>query len=170
MPSRLTTRIKVLVVLATVALGLSLWHFLPVRAPRPPMTGGGPSDSLGSGRPELPPAVQKLLATETKAAARPITPPKLRRAHRQGTGTAWGRDPFDLEAAHLKSPSEVRAGFAAGLRVLGIVWDTTRRHAIINGSVVRVGDEMEGIRVVAIERDRVTVAKGDQQQILRLGE
>jgi hypothetical protein len=170
MPPRLTTRIKVLVILATVALGLFLWDFLYLRPPQPPMTGGGPSDSLGSGRPELPPAVQKLLATETKAAARPITPPKVRRAPRQGTGTAWGRDPFDLEAAHPKAQGELRAGFAASLRVLGIVWDTTRRHAIINGSVVRVGDEVEGIRVVAIERDQVTVAKGDQQQILRLGE
>jgi hypothetical protein len=170
MPPLLTTRIKVLVVLAAVALGLSLWDFLYLGAPRPPTAGGGSPDSLGSGRPEVPPAVQKVLATETKAAARPIPSPKMRRPSQQGAGTAWGRDPFDLEAAHPKGQGEVRAGFAAGLHVLGIVWDTTRRHAIINGSVVRVGDEMEGIRVMAIERDRVTVAKGDQQQILRLGE
>jgi hypothetical protein len=114
--------------------------------------------------------VQESLATERKAAARPIPPPTSRRAGRQRTDTAWGRDPFAFEAAHPKRQGEVRPGFAAGLHVLGIVWDTTRRHAIINGSVVRVGDEMEGIRVVAIEQDRVTVAKGNQQQILHLGE
>ena len=170
MPPRPTTRIKMLVALATVALGLSLWGSLHLRPPRPPMTGGGPSASLVGGRPELPPAVQEILATETKAVSRPIPPPQGRRAGRQGTDTAWGRDPFALEAAHPKRQGEVRAGLAAGLHVLGIVWDTTRRHAIINGSVVRVGDEMEGFRVVAIERDRVTVAKGNQQQILHLGE
>jgi hypothetical protein len=170
MPLRLTTRTKVLVALALVALGFWLWNFLSLRSPQPPMTGGGPSGSLPGERPELPPAVQKLLAAETKADAKPIPLPKVRRAGRPGSDTTWGRDPFDLVAAHTKGQGEVRTGFAAGLRVLGIVWDTTRRHAIINGSVVRVGDEVEGIRVVAIERDRVTVAKGDQQQILRLGE
>jgi len=43
-------------------------------------------------------------------------------------------------------------------------------HAVINDSVVRVGEEVNGIRIVAIEPDRVTVAKGGQRQVIRLGE
>src|SRR5574337_132925 len=164
MPPRLTTPIKVLLVLATLALGLSFWDFPHPKAPRPPTAGGRLSGSLEKRTPELPPVAQKVLATETKSAARPTLSPKLRRAPRQPTRSAWGRDPFALEVAHPKRQGEVRLAFAAGLHVLGIVWDTTRMHAIINGSVVRVGDEVEGFRIVAIERDRVTIAKGDQRQ------
>jgi hypothetical protein len=166
----LTTRVKVLVVLSALALALFLWDSRQPRAPRPQTAGGGPSESVAGKLLQLPPALQQLLATETKPAPKPILSAEARRALEERARGPWGRDPFALEAARPKGQAEVRPSFANNLHVSGIIWDSTRMHAVINDSVVKVGDEVEGIRVVAIERDRVTVAKGDQRQILRLGE
>lgn len=166
----LTTRVKVLAVFAALALSLFLWDFQQPRAPRPQTAGGGPAEPVAGKLLQLPPALQQLLATETKPAPEPILPGDVRRALEERSRGFWGRDPFALEAARPKGQAEVRPSFAANLHVSGIIWDSTRMHAVINDFVVKVGDEVEGIRVVAIERDRVTVAKGDQRQILRLGE
>jgi hypothetical protein len=116
--------------------------------------------------------MQQLLATAMKgapAAKQPLSPEARRILEERARGP-WGRDPFALEAARPKGQGEIRPNFAAALHLSGIVWNNARRHAVINDSVVKVGDEVAGIRVVAIERDRVTVGKGTQRQILRLGE
>lgn len=168
MAQRLTTRLKVLLVLAALAFVLVLWDSQQPRRPR--TAGGGSPGSLPGRMLELPPALQQLLAADTQAASKPTLSPEVRRALEERARRSWGRDPFTLEAARPKGQVEVRANFAAGLHVSGIVWDAARTHAVINDSVVKVGDEVDGIRIVAIEPDRVTVAKGDQRQILRLGE
>lgn len=170
MPPWLTTRVKVLVVLTALALALFLWDSQQPRAPRPQTAGSGSSEPVEGRLLQLPPALQQLLATETKPAPKPILSAEARRALEERSRRPWGRDPFALEAARPKGQAEVRPSFAANLHVTGIIWDSTRMHAVINDSLVKVGDEVEGVRVVAIERDRVTVAKGDQRQILRLGE
>ena len=54
----------------------------------------------------------------------------------------WGRDPFD--ARWLGAPR------ADGLTLNGIVWDARRPTAIVNGTVMEIGDTIEGYRVIAI--------------------
>lgn len=175
MAAWVTTRVKVLLALAALALALYLWSPRPgtprVGTPEAPRaTGGGPAGYPQGGLPQLPAAVQQILGTATKGAPKPTLSPGARRALEDRARGPWGRDPFALEAARPKGQGEVRPSFAAGLHLSGIVWDRARQHAVINDSVVTVGDEVAGIRVVGIERDRVTVAKGTERQVLRLGD
>ena len=159
-----------LLVLVVLAFGLVLWDTMTRQTLGPPTTPGGPTTASPSRLAQLPAAVQQLLAPETKAAPKPRLSPEALRGLQERSRGPWGRDPFALEAARPKGEAEVRTSFAASLHVSGIVWDTARVHAVINDSVVRVGEEVNGIRIVAIEPDRVTVAKGGQRQVIRLGE
>jgi hypothetical protein len=165
MPGWLTPRVKVLLILATLALALNLWERGVPRAPRttPPA-----QDAPASDPSRLPDAVQQLLGA-TKGAPKPTLSPGERQAMEARARGTWGRDPFALEAARPKKQIEAQPpNFAAGLHLSGIVWDGTHMHAVINDSLVKVGGEVEGIRIVAIERDRVTLAKGNQRKVLRL--
>ena len=170
MPAWLTTRVKVLLVLVVLAFGLVLWDTMTRRVGGPPPTPGGDTIPSPSGLTQLPAAIQQLLAPETKAGPKPRLSSEALRGLQERSRGPWGRDPFALEAARPKGEVEIQASFAASLHVSGIVWDGARVHAVINDSVVRVGEEVNGIRIVAIDTDRVTVAKGGQRQVLRLGE
>jgi hypothetical protein len=71
----------------------------------------------------------------------------------------WDRDPF------------TRGAFGVGLSGLslsGILWDTTQPIAIINGTTVQVGEEVEGYRVVEISEDHVSVSDGADSFQLRI--
>jgi hypothetical protein len=75
-------------------------------------------------------------------------------AQRQLAATlAWGRDPFARGAA---------AGQPGGLSLSGILWDATSPIAIINGQMFRVGEEIDGFRVLEIAHDRVSLSDGTQ--------
>ena len=169
MSLQLTTRIKVLTILAVLAFALFLLDFRQPRSPQSQAAGGGSAGSE-SRAPEAPAAVWQPVAVQTKAAPRPVVSAEARRALEERSRGPWGRDPFGLEAARLRNQTEAPPTFASTLHVSGIVWDTTRIRAVINDSVVRVGDEVDGIRIVLIERDSVTVAKGGLWQTIRLGE
>jgi hypothetical protein len=64
----------------------------------------------------------------------------------------WGRDPFALP-----SKQEVMAGT---LSLTAILYHQSSAVAVLNGQVVRVGDEVDGRQVVAIGRDHVIVREG----------
>jgi len=170
MASWLTMRVKVLLVLSALALALFLWDSRHAGVPRPQIAGSRQSGSAAGKLLQLSPELHQLLGTETKSAPKPVPSGDVLRALEEQARAPWGRDPFGLEVARPKGQTEVRPSFAANLHVSGIVWGATRMRAVLNDSVVRVGDELGGIRVVAIDLDRVTVAKGDQRQVLRLGE
>ena len=77
-----------------------------------------------------------------------------RQAQREHAATlAWGRDPFTGGSAG----SEV-----SGFDLSGILWDPSQPIAIINGQMLRVGDEVEGYRVTAITQDTVSISDGGQ--------
>ena len=65
----------------------------------------------------------------------------------------WGRDPFARGFA---------GGQASGLELSGILWDATQPVVIINGTMVGVGEEIEGYRVTEIQQDRVSLTDGSQ--------
>jgi hypothetical protein len=163
MTGQLTPRVKVLLILAALAFVFFLWNPRLPGGPGAPPTREAPPSELS----QLPEAVQQLLGT-TKSAPKPPLSPQVRQAMEERARGTWARDPFTLEAARLKKHIEAQPSLAAGLTLSGILWDGARTHAIINDSLVKVGDEVNGIRIVAIERDRVIFAKGSRRQILRL--
>ncbi|MBI3621376.1 MAG: hypothetical protein HY208_04235 [Nitrospirae bacterium] len=64
----------------------------------------------------------------------------------------WGRDPFAQP-----TKEEVMAGT---LSLTAILYHQSSAVAVLNGQVVRVGDEVDGRQVVAIDRDHVMVREG----------
>ena len=82
-----------------------------------------------------------------------------REAQRQRAGNlVWGRDPFTRSAL----------GQISGLALSGILWDPSQPIAIINGQMLRVGEEIDGFRVVQIEQDHVGLSDGGQTFSLTL--
>ena len=66
---------------------------------------------------------------------------------------AWRRDPFTRTAS--VEPE-------GGLTLSGILWDADQPMAILNGQIVRVGETVEGYRVLEIAKDHVTVTDGSR--------
>lgn len=54
------------------------------------------------------------------------------------------------------------------LRVQAIKREGRRHSAVINGQVVRVGDEVDGARVTAISASSVTIDVGGKASVLNL--
>lgn len=54
------------------------------------------------------------------------------------------------------------------LRVQAIKREGRRHSAVINGQVVRVGDEVDGARVIAISASSVTIDVGGKSSVLNL--
>ena len=69
------------------------------------------------------------------------------------TAVEWDRDPF------ARSPAAQSAG---ALTLSGILWDAQAPIAIVNGQMLRAGEEVGGFRVVEIRQDRVIVTDGTQ--------
>jgi hypothetical protein len=58
----------------------------------------------------------------------------------------------------------------APARVQGIVFDPVHPYAIVSGKTVHVGDAVDGMRVLAISRDAVTLAGDGQTNQFRVGQ
>ena len=65
----------------------------------------------------------------------------------------WTRDPFTR-------PAEAVQAQAVSLSLSGIIWDEHAPIAIINGQMLRVGQEFSGYRVVEIAQDHVSITDG----------
>lgn len=74
----------------------------------------------------------------------------------------WKRDPFSLE--------RMLEAQGRGLELGGIMSDEKSCHALINDYVVRIGDTIEGNKVVDIQKDRVILNDGAKNFELRLPE
>jgi len=115
-----------------------------------------PAPAVAPHAPAASPAPQtaSIPAAETATAS-----PATRAAQRTYAGTlAWSRDPF------LRGGGQV----STGLNLSGIIWDHVRPMAMINGTPVTVGEEVEGFRVVDIQSDRVTLTDGTTTHQLRV--
>jgi len=78
------------------------------------------------------------------------------------TVTAAERDPFEFGPTTQRSST-------GGLALIGIVHDQTRALAVIGDQTLRVGDEVAGWRILAIDADAVTIKREAQQLILTPG-
>ncbi|MBI4435996.1 MAG: hypothetical protein HY590_01060 [Candidatus Omnitrophica bacterium] len=77
----------------------------------------------------------------------------------------WKRDPFILGIGKEGELPTLQ------LKVSGIIYDETRpeaTYAIINEEVVRIGDNLHGIKVIDIQPDYVRLKKFNQEVILYL--
>ncbi len=92
----------------------------------------------------------KALPAQESASSRQI---QRQEAHR----LEWRRDPF-TRAVSVESQG--------GMTLSGILWDADQPMAILNGQIVRVGETIEGYRVLEIAKDHVTVTDGTQVQQL----
>ena len=96
-------------------------------------------------------------SSETRAADLPphqSGEPALRAQQRERAALlGWGRDPFTRGGL---------SGQASGLILSGILWDAAHPMAIINGSMVHVGDDLDGYRIEAINQDHVSMTDGAQ--------
>lgn len=75
------------------------------------------------------------------------------------------RDPFVLGGPE-KLGEETEAEM--GLELTAIAWDQQRPLAIINNEVVGVNDEINGAKIVAIEKNKVRLTKDNQTWELKL--
>ena len=77
----------------------------------------------------------------------------------------WDRDPFILSIEKGEELPTLQ------LKVTGIIYDEARpeaTYAIINDQVIRIGDSIDGIRVIDIQADAVQLKKFDRQFTLYL--
>jgi len=79
--------------------------------------------------------------------------------------TEWARDPFH-PVGSVSSTSK-----AGALTLKGIAYRTTgRSFVMVNESILREGEEIEGNRIIKIEQRQVTLSREGRQFILRLEE
>ena len=101
-----------------------------------------------------------------------VRPELLNRSKRLGQAPLPGRNIFAWPAAAKSAPGlseQRRADESAvtamkSLKAEAILWNRSKPLAIINGNLVGVGDELSGIRVLAIRKDSITLEKRDIQQ------
>lgn len=120
----------------------------------------------------------------------PVPRGKLSTMYRNNTGLAseleypnilaarggWGEDPF-----YYENPGEGRAGLfgnfledlplpGEALQLKGIVWSDNVPTVLINNEVLKIGDEINGYRIVNVGQDFVTLRSGNERLQLTLGE
>jgi hypothetical protein len=74
--------------------------------------------------------------------------------------TSWARNPFTFQKI-LPKASE-------GLILSGIIWDKEEPMAIINGEILKIGDNINANLIIDIKQDRVILNDGTNNFELRL--
>ena len=82
---------------------------------------------------------------------------------RAGVGAAVSATATKLESPHVDFPEG-----RTGPKLQGIFYSANNASAIINGKMVKVGDEVDGVKVVAITQQAVRVESGGQARELRM--
>ena len=76
----------------------------------------------------------------------------------------------DMEALRVKAKKQLEKMKNCNLELSGILYNPKSPKAIINNHIARVGDEIEGARVISISRDSVEmlVIKQNKKLILKI--
>lgn len=72
----------------------------------------------------------------------------------------WGRDPFVLPARPTGEPHQVMNEVDKPFSLNAIIYNNETGAAIINGRIVRKGDQIEGMEVSELLPDRVLLREG----------
>lgn len=83
------------------------------------------------------------------------------KARKRSAFKQWGRNPFTLTQGMIAESS---------FRLLGILWDIKTPQAIINDTIVGVGDIIEGYRVTDVQKNKVILNNGSNTLELFLWE
>lgn len=83
------------------------------------------------------------------------------------------RDPFQppSAAARITAPMPTNdpvAAAAVPVRLQGIIWGVTPPRAIVNDRIVGVGESVDGVRILDITADGVTIDYQGQRAVLRV--
>jgi hypothetical protein len=72
---------------------------------------------------------------------------------------AQARDPFVsiLDLRQLNARADL-----SGLSLKGVIWESARPVAIINDTLVSVGDDFSGFKMARIDKDKVTLTSGKE--------
>lgn len=76
------------------------------------------------------------------------------------------KDPFSLERRKVLGEKEIASEFLKELTLKGILWDSKKPLAIINGEVVRKGSIIKGIEIKRIEPNYVVVEVEGEENFL----
>ena len=109
-----------------------------------------------------PPTAVAPQATETAPSGKETSLATLKE---QAKALSWGRDPFILTLGQGEALPTLQ------LKVSGIIYDPDHpetTYAIINDQVVRIGDDINGIKVIDIQSDAVRLKKFNQEFSLYL--
>lgn len=102
---------------------------------------------------------------DNPSAAQPVESIKVltveERYPKRGGFSEWGKSPF------MKSLAPEKAALS-DLVLGGIVWDAFSPKAVINDTIVVIGDEIEGRKVLAINPDSVILSDGTKETRLGL--
>ena len=149
---------------------------LPLKPPPPLRADAFPSDAVSAaapvGRPQdvqpprsVPAGPAEVNPGEVLPGVRPL--PSVTAAPSAGVGEALpdnasGRSPLPQRPALIDDP---------GLKLQAIAWSAnpTERIAVVNSSILREGDAVEGYRVVRINRDDVVLRGGGGEGRLLFG-
>lgn len=147
-----------LTIAALLYLGVDLlWPSKKSRSPR--KASDPPAVALAMEKAKA--AQQKVAAASTATAGRHLAPPPA-------PDQPWGRrDPFAIGDNKLAEGPKPVIQFS-GFTLSGIVWGPHGYQALVNDYVVRVGDQVNGARVVKITKDGVELAKDGQTHFLPL--
>lgn len=85
----------------------------------------------------------------------------VRQKRKKSAFETISRDPFSVGKA--------AAAVSGELLLSGIIWDPQKPYCIIDGKVVKVGDNVSGAKVMEITRDSVTIKTGDLLRTIRVG-
>lgn len=148
----LTTREKALVLVFLLAMAWGAWsyrHLIPGAArtgamPRTASLEVSPADTTAG-----PPASEYVVVMDS---AMP----------------EWGADPFNRPWRSPDSKPATRADKKQALWLSAIVVRPTHRYAVINGRIVREGEEVAGRWVTRIEASKVLVDDGGVEVTLTL--
>lgn len=147
----------------TIAAALVLVYDLLLSSPRARHSSHNASDP-----PAVALAMEKAKAAQQKVAAAPQATARRHLEPPPAPDQPWGqRDPFSIGENKLAGTPKPLVEFS-GFTLTGIVWGPQGYQALVNDYVVRVGDNVNGARVVNITKEGVELSKDGQTHFLHL--
>lgn len=84
------------------------------------------------------------------------------------TEHAGGNESFDPSSLLSEVPVVLPGPNIDAFVLKGLVWNSDTPQAIVNNKVVKIGDEVNGMRVVAIRQDGVEFSQNGVNKLLRI--
>jgi hypothetical protein len=167
MKQQMNRRSKIL--LAVTVLAAVILAFDQMSGRKAPRSSGKAPDAPAVASvpgPTPPPTPSAAPAAPTAPAVVPAATAAPRLAPPPPPDQPWGkRDPFETEAKRLPQGPKGADQFAA-YKLTGIVCTTQGCKAVINDRVGRVGDQVDGARIVKITKAGVELEKNGESRFI----